>query len=159
MLSFWWHGKSKRGILSKRKRGTMEEACAKKILEEEEMLFSESERVRWPICQFYRNLFIGVIRTFVLNGIFQSLWFSAAFVIFFAHDSYRMPYKHPYLNQLQRLTSVCLFFLNLCSVPASFSSIGNIMAVLNMNTCLTVLRKIEIVLFVIVPIEVVSDSL
>ena len=121
------------------------------ILEQEEELFNaESKGVRWGVVQFYRILSIVLINTLVLNAIYKCLWFAGIFGAFFAQDAYRMPFKHPFLNQLQRLTSACLFLVTLCSVPSTFSSVGDITAVPNMDICLDCLRYFELFLYMIV---------
>ena len=128
-----------------------DEDCTNMILEQEEELFDdESKGVRWGVVQLYRMLAIVLINTIVLNPIFKCLWFVGIFAAFFAHDEYRMPFKHPFLNHLQRLTSACLFFVSLCSVPSTFSSVGDITAIPNMDICLTILRYFELFLYVIV---------
>ena len=125
--------------------------CRKKILELEEDLFdAESNGIRWTVIQLYRMLVIVLIDTIVLSPVFKSLWFSAIFVGFFAHDFIRMPYKHPFLNHLQRITSVSLFLVNLCSVPSTFSMIGDITMLPNMGICLAILRYFELFLYMVV---------
>ena len=128
-----------------------EENSVRAILEIEEELFDgESNGIRWSVVQLYRMLVVVLIDTVVLNPAYKSLWFSAIFVAFFVHDWYRLPYKHVYLNNLQRLTSICLFLVNLCSVPSSFSSAGNIMSIPHMDTCLSVLKYFESFIYFIV---------
>ena len=128
-----------------------EEKCTKIILEQEEELFDEeSKGIRWPVLQLYRMLAIVLVNTFVLNTIYKSLWFLALFLAFTVHDRDRMPYKSQFLNQLQSLTSACLFLVTLCSVPSSFSSVANITSVPNMDTCLTVLGYFKLLLYAIV---------
>ena len=120
------------------------------ILQLKEQLFYEtSNSIRWPVVQLYRMLFIVVVNTFVLNPVFKSLWFSGVFLLFALHDSKRMPFKNPFLNQLQRLTSVCLFFVNLCSAPSAFSSL-DITLIQNMDICLKVLHYFELSLYGVV---------
>ena len=121
------------------------------ILElEEELFVAESKGIRWPVIQLYRMLVVVFVDTFVLNHVFKSLWFSVIFVVFLFHDWYRMPFKHQFMNHLQRLTSLCLFLVNVCSNPSAFSSVGNIAAVPNMDICLTFLRYFELLLYAIV---------
>ena len=128
-----------------------EEKCIKTILELEEDLFNtESKGVRWPIIQLYRMLIIVLVRIIVLNPIFKSSLFSVMFLCFVVHDWYRMPFKHLFLNHLQRLTSVCIFLVNLCSVPSAFSSVGDINTVPNMDIYLAVLKYFELVLYMII---------
>ena len=153
--AFCFYFKGKMFQLCKRKPSIEEEKCINEILEQEETLFNaDDSSMRWTVVQLYRNLLVVLLNIFILNPVFKSLWFSALFVAFCLHDWYRTPFKHPYLNLLQRLTSVCLFFVNLCSVPASFiSSVGNNMAIPNMKKCLLVLRYFEMVLFIVVPMS------
>ena len=131
-----------------------EEKCAAEIPEQEQAFFrSDENSIRWSTIQLYRNLLVVIIDTFVLSAVYKTLCFSVLFMSFALHDGLRMPFKHPYLNQLQRLTSVSLFLVNICCVPSSFSSVGNVMAVPNMDMCLTVLRYFEISLYLIVPLS------
>ena len=128
-----------------------EEKCAKVILEQEEELFDEgSNGMRWSVLQLYRMLVIVMLNTFVLNTIYKSLWFFGLFLAFAMHDSRRMPYKSQFLNQLQCLTSVCLFLVNLCSVPSAISSVGDITSIPNMDMCLTILGYFKQLLYAIV---------
>ena len=99
-----------------------------------------------------------MLHTFILNPMFKIWWFSVVFITFVVHDGHRMPFKHPYLNQLQRLTSVCLFLINLCSVPSSFSS-SNITQVPNMDICLSILRYIEMSLYILIPLLLNSSCI
>ena len=128
-----------------------EKKCIKEILELEEELFATNHNgFRWPVIQLYRMLAIVLVDTIVLNPIFKSQWFFVMFLSFFAHDWYRMPYEHPFLNLLQRLTSACLFLVNVCSNPSAFSSVGNISSVPNMNKWLHVLRYTELFVYCVV---------
>ena len=69
-----------------------ERICIDTILEQEETLFrTNTDGMRWPVVQLYRNVVIVAIDTFVLNPVFKCLWFSAVFMVFFGHDWYRMP--------------------------------------------------------------------
>ena len=125
--------------------------CSSMILQLEEELFDvESKGIRWNIIQLYRMLIIVLIDTFVLNPVFKSSWFCVIFVGFSYHDRERMPFKHPFLNQLQRLTSACLFLVTVCSNPSAFSSVGDIRAVPYMDIFLTFLRYFELFLYVVV---------
>ena len=128
-----------------------EEKCRTTILEVEEMLFdAESKGIRWPVIQYYRMLVIVLVNTMLLNPVFKSLCFSVIFIGFWAHDWYRMPFENPFLNYMQRLTSACLFLVNVCSVPSAFSSVGNILLVPNMKICLEILRYFELSLYIII---------
>ena len=154
LITFWFCLMKKMGQLPILERTEDEEKCVSEILDLEETLFvSDNKGMRWPIVQLYRNLLVVVIDTFVLSPVFKTLWFMAIFMSFLIHDWHRMPFKHPYLNHLQRLTSVSLFLVNLCSNPSSFSSIGNIMSVRNMGSCLTALRYTTIGLYILVPLS------
>ena len=128
-----------------------EERCTKVILEQEEELFDvECKGIRWGVVQLYRMLAVVLINTIVLNPIFRCFWFVGLFVGFSYHDGYRMPFKHPFLNHLQRLTSACLFFVTLCNFPSAVSSIGDITAIQNMDICLKALRYLELFQYMIV---------
>ena len=154
LVALWFYVKSKRHRLSPQEYNEEEEACVNEILDQEETLFIHDDNgMRWPVVQLYRNFLVVIINTFILDNVFKSLWFTVLFVAFYVHDMDRMPFKHPYLNHLQRLTSVCLFLVNICSVPSSFSSVGNNLAVPNMKICLKVLRYFERCLYFIVPLS------
>ena len=138
--------------------------CSSKILELEEELFSaESKGIRWPVIQLYRMLVVVLIDTVVLNPVFKSLWFFIIFGVFYVHDRDKMPFKNHFLNNLQRLTSACLFVINICSNPSAFSSVGNISAVPHMDICLTFLRYFELCLYGVVilslPLAIVYPKL
>ena len=128
-----------------------EKKCVRTILEQEEELFtSESKGIRWPVIQLYRLLVIVVLNNTIHNPIFRILLFFAIFLAFVVHDGNRKPYHHPFLNFLQRVTSACLFLVNLCSTPSSFSSVGNITSVPNMDICLTILRYLKLSVYIFV---------
>ena len=153
-IPVWLHLRKRFKNLHSKKIGRIEEMCANEILEQEQTLFrNDNNSVRWSSVQLYRNLVVVIVDTFVLSAVYKSLWFAVLFVAFAIHDRYRMPFKHPYLNQLQRLTSISLFLVNVCCIPSSFSSVGNIMAVPGMDTCLTGLGYFEKALYVIVPLS------
>ena len=130
-----------------------EERCIKEILDMEETLFKSNDKeMRWPIVQLYRNIFVVIIDTFVLSPVFKNLWYSSLFLAFHAHDWYRVPYRHNYLNQLQKFSSAALFLVNICSAPSSMSSVGDILALPGMPYALLVLEYLEITVYVLVPI-------
>ena len=148
-------GKSSKSQCTKQNEGEQEEEkrCTKEILDMEETLFnSDGNKMRWPIVQLYRNLLVVVIDTFVLSPVFKSMWFSVLFIAFLIHDRYRMPYRNSYLNHLQRFTSVALFLVNLCSIPSSFSSVGDVTALPGMPIALIILGYFEKVLYAMVPL-------
>ena len=65
-----------------------DERCTKEILLLEEELFVENDRaVHWPVIQLYRNLFVAVLNTFMLNDIFRSMALLPVFMIFGLHDA------------------------------------------------------------------------
>ena len=129
-----------------------EESCVEEILNDEERLFRvETKGIRWSSVQLYRNLFIVLLDTFILNAIYKSIIFLLVFGGFYIHDRDQQPFKHPYLNILQRLTSACLFVVTVCSVPSSFSSLGDVMAIPNIEILLLILRYVELLLYIIVP--------
>ena len=131
-----------------------EERCTQEILQlEEELYKSDNKGMRWPVIQLYRNLLVVVLDIFILHREYKILWYFALFMIFTLHDRYRMPFKHPHLNQLQVMTSVCFFFVTICSVPSAFSSYGDIMAVAQMSVCLTILKYFEYFLYLLVPLS------
>ena len=154
-VAFWLRAKTCIRFISPQERSDEEEICSNEILDIEENLFrsDDTNSMRWPVVQLYRNLLVVMINTFVLNSVYKTLWFFTLFVIFLSHDWYRMPFKHPYLNILQRMTSAALFFVNLCSNPSSFSSIGDITVVPDMDLCLEVLSRVEMGLYVAVPLS------
>ena len=79
-----------------------EQLCMEHILEMEEELFREdSEGIRWPVVQLYRNFLIVFIDVFMRNPIYKTIGFLPVFVLFLVHDRNRTPFKHPYLNILQ----------------------------------------------------------
>ena len=152
LTALWLHLRWKHNHLHTKEFSMEEEACIKEILALEEALFKDDDKsMRWPVVQLYRNLLVVILQTFILNAVFRSLWFFLIFLVFLVHDWYRQPYKHPFLNFLQPLTSGCLLLVNVCSVPSSFSSVGNVMALPNMGTCMMVLPFLELFLFLIVP--------
>ena len=131
-----------------------EENCTNEILQIEEELYKYDNKVmRWPVIQLYRNLFVVILDIFILHREYKILGFLALFMIFALHDRCRMPFKHPYLNQLQVMTSVCLFLVATCSVLPAVSSFGDIMAVPQMKTCLTVSKHLEYSLYLLVPLS------
>ena len=94
-----------------------DEQCIIEILQLEDELFKENDRVvRWPIIQLYRNLLIVALNTFILNPIYKTVAVIPVFVAFIVHDCLRKPFKHVYLNNLQILTSVCLLIISVCYV-------------------------------------------
>ena len=128
-----------------------DENCTNMILEQEEELFDEERKgVRWGSVQLYRMVAIVLINTIVLNPIFKCLWFAGIFVAFLMHDWYRMPFKNIFLCHLQRLTSGCLFFVTVCNFPSTFSALGDVTAIQNMDVCLAVLRNFELLLYMVV---------
>ena len=94
-----------------------DEQCIIEILQLEDELFKENDRVvRWPIIQLYRNLLIVALNTFILNPIYKTVAVIPVFLAFAVHDCLRKPFKHVYLNNLQILTSVCLLIISVCYV-------------------------------------------
>ena len=83
--------------------------CAEEIIEMEEMLFrADDGGIRWPVVQLYRNLIVVVLNIFILNRFYVTLSYFVVFVCFLLHDRQRMPFKHPYLNQLQVSSTKCM---------------------------------------------------
>ena len=152
--TFWIFLRKKLGHLPKKHYNGDDERCMREILDMEETLFKcDGKGMRWSTVQLYRNLIVVMLDTFVVNPVIKTLCFLVSFVGFFIHDGYRTPFKHPYLNQLQRLTSLALFLITICCNPASFSTVGNILAVPTMDVFLTVLRYFEKSLYIIVPMS------
>ena len=120
---------------------------------EEELFVEDGQGLRWQVVQLYRNLLVAVLHIFVLNPIYRSLTLLPVFLIFTVHDSRRMPYKHIYLNYLQMLSSACLLVINACNVPASYSTVFDLMIVSGMDGVLTALKYIEHVTLAIVPLS------
>ena len=154
VICFWFTFKAKRHHLIEQEFSVEEGRCMEEILELEETLFrSDDTSMRWPVVQLYRNLLVVILDTFILNPVFKNPMFTALFVVFLTHDVHRVPFKHDYLNLLQKLTSGGLIFVNLCSLPSSFSSVGDIMAVPYMNSCVPVLRYVDLCLYAAVPLS------
>ena len=114
LATVWFQVKKMLGTLEEIHHTKHEERCMEEILLLEEELYRPSnEEMRWPVIQLYRNLLVVVLDIFILNREYKILWLAVLFVAFSLHDRYRMPFKHEYMNQLQRLTSACLFLITL----------------------------------------------
>ena len=127
------------------------------ILENEESLFhSDFHFVRWPVFQLYRNLVVVVINIFVLNPFYRCSVYVLVFLVFFTQDVYAMPYKHPFLNRLQMLSSSFLLLFTVSNIPASISFMGDIMAVPDMDNALDGLKYLQILMVGLIPFSLVG---
>ena len=135
-------------------RSTEDDKCAEVILEMEEMLFKAGDHMlRWPVVQLYHNLLVVVLNTFILNRFYMTISYFVVFVCFLLHDRYRMPYKHPYLNCLQELTSAALLIVNACAIPASTSSILDLWVVPQIEVVSVVRKYVALVVYAFVPLS------
>ena len=133
-----------------------EKLCIDTILEMEEELFnSKKALVRWPVLQLYRNFSVVIINSFILNPIYRTVFFVPVFGAFLFHDCKRMPYKHPYLNVLQCLTSGCLLIITACNIPPSMVVMTNATSVPLMKDVVLVLQYVEMLTSAIVPLSFV----
>ena len=129
-----------------------ERKCSQRVLELEEMLLKETDgKLRWPVVQLYRNLFVVVVDIFIHNPVYRSIIFIPLFVLFLLHDRYRIPYKHPSLNFLQSQSSALLLITTACNIPAAFSTVFDVMAIPNMHFVVTLLEYVESLLFLAMP--------
>ena len=135
-----------------------EEVCRVGLLEPEEMLFCESDgwnAMSWPVVQLYRNLVIVLLNTFVVNPTYRCLSFIIVHLLFVIHDRNSLPYKHPYLNGLQLLSSRCLLVITVCNIPASFATNVNVMNIPRMTEAIAMLKWVELAMYFVVPFSLV----
>ena len=137
-----------------------EARCVEEILQMEENLFKEHEKyLRWPVVQLYRNFIVVIMNIFILNPIYRTVCFIPLFLFFLVHDRWRKPYKHPYLNLLQCLSSGCLLVVSVCNIPSSYAVMGESMNIPHMAVVVTVLQYVEMVVYAAVPLSMVSWKL
>ena len=94
---------------------------------------------------------VVAIRKFILTPIYRSLAFGSVFLMFVAHDWYKMPYKHPYLNILQLLSSTMLLLVTLCNNPSCISYMGNVMSIPHTATVIAALQSTETAMYLMLP--------
>ena len=134
-----------------------EKSCTGTILEMEEELFNPKKAyLRWPVMQIYRNFIVVILNTFILNPIYRTIFFIPVFCLFLYHDRDRKPYKHPYLNVLQCLSSGCLLLIAESNIPAAIVVITNGMSVPLMGSVVMACRYIEMIMYAIVPMSLLG---
>ena len=120
---------------------------------EEDLFKTDDSLLRWPVCQLYRNFTVVILTTFILNPIYRIIAFVPVFALFIIHDYKRMPYKHPYLNIQQLLSSTCLIVIVACNFPPSMTLMTNALSVPLMESVITALQHIELMIYAILPIS------
>ena len=101
--------------------------------------------------QLYRNLLIVLMNTFILNPLYRVISLIPVFLIFVIHDKHESPYKHPYLNILQVLSSSCLLVLTVCNIPPSMSFATQLDVIPFMNIVVPLLKYTELALYIVMP--------
>ena len=153
-LVVWLHLKRWLIRMQKPNLSTDEKLCIENILDGEETLFRANPgQFRWPVLQLYRSLLIAVLSIFMLNPFYRSMAFLLLFLSFAVHDLHRMPYKHPYLNIVQVMSSCCLLLITACNIPSSISFMGDIMVVPHMDIVVQILRTFELILYAVLPLS------
>ena len=135
-----------------------DELYIRHVMFNEETLFKFDRRypVRWPVIQLYRNLLIVFAKIFILNPFYRCLFYVVLLLVFFTHDVQRKPYKNSQLNRSQMLSSSLLILFTLCNIPASISSIGDVVEVPGMIKFIHRLKIVEIFLLAALPVSVVG---
>ena len=155
--AFWLLVKKRTVGLDRQDLSEDEKSCVSTILDMEEELFNTKKAFfRWPVLQLYRNFTVVILNTFILNPIYRTIFFIPVFGVYLFHDSQRKPYKHPYLNVLQCLSSGCLLVITACNIPASMIVMTNAMSVPLMGSVVTALQFVEMVTYAVVPISLVA---
>ena len=117
------------------------------LLSVEQILFtipSDSEKVMtWQVVQSYRSVVIATIRTFLISPIIRNLVYLPALTLFLVYDRTSKPFKHPYMNVLQTLSTLFLLLIAVCNIVASFSLMTDVTPIPNIQTLLKTLKYIE----------------
>ena len=106
--------------------------------------------------QLYRNFTVVVLNTYILNPIYRTVVFIPVFGLFLYHDRHRKPYKHPYLNALQCLSSGCLLVVAACNIPPSIIVMTNAMSIPLMKNVVMVLQYVEMLTYGVVPVSLIG---
>ena len=158
--SMWLYAKKRLMGLHNDNTSDDERLCIRAILQMEDDLFKPNKTwFPWPTVQLYRNFLVVILSSLILNPIYRSISFIPLFLLFLRHDCARMPYKHPFLNQLQSLSSSCLLVISACNFPASIIIMTNAMAVPFMGHVIWALQYLEIAIYGVVPLSLVAWTL
>ena len=156
--AMWLCIKKKLVGLHNRNSSHDERLCVAAILQMEEDLFKPN-KIHWPTVQLYRNFLVVILNSLILNPIYRSITFIPLFLVFLRHDCTRMPYKHPFLNQLQALSSSCFLVISACNFPASIVIMTNAMSVPFMGIVILALQYLEMTIYAVVPLYLVAWAL
>ena len=139
--------------------GKIQNECPlqRSLLEEEQDVFeidnNSTKVVTWQVIQFYRSFVMALIRTCIIDPIIRTLIYLPSLVVFLVYDRTLKPFRNPFMNILQTLSTVFLLFLVVCNTVASFSLMVDLTAIRNVKTLLRTLKYIEFSLYLVLPLS------